>query len=56
MLLQLLRAAKVTDLERGLLFGIEKALGVDKDVIWFDVPMGDPFGVKEGQTLEKLVA
>ena len=56
MFLQLLRAAKVADLECGLLFGIEKALGVDEDVVWFDVAMGDPLGVKESQALEKLVA
>lgn len=56
MFLQLLRATKVTDLERGFLFGVKKALGVDEDVVWFNVTMGNPLGVKESQALEKLVA
>ncbi len=45
MFLQLLRTAKVTDLECGLLFGIEKALGVNEDVVRLDVTMGDTLGV-----------
>lgn len=56
MLQQLLRAAKVTDLQGGLLVFIEESLCVDEDIVRLDVPMGDALRVQKCETLKELVA
>ena len=56
MLVQLLCAAKVTDLQSWLLLRMQRSFSIDQNIIRLDVTMSDTFCVNVLETLEKLVA
>ena len=48
MIEELLGAAKVADLERGLLLRVQEALGVNQDIVWLDIAMRDALAMQVG--------
>ena len=47
-IVELLRTAEVTDLQGRLLAGAEHSIGVYKDVVRLNVPVGDAHAMEEG--------